>query len=413
MLPAQLKPGHFAGYPEKARQVAVNNLELLRRLPLSYVPLLLREVIAYDWKFPAERQELDAQFVYLGALPQESLGRAMASFEAITLSPNLERFDWIKGPGVFSEQLSAHLWATHQINSFRTAAIEFMNAFHAAAPQSPPPMPRLTIVAIGQGVVENSYPLFRKLRRHGLYCAQVDSTDGWRTLLDRVTARAVAHPVPFAHWYIDGGSPQIISSANLTPLSYGALAPVRAAVVAKMRGMRKSGRGTEELRTALSQMRPEEAGLTGETDDDHVLNHFKMSVVAESSGAQFFSTTFVQWAAREVLRRAQPLTLLARFAPRQTERSMNELLAGTQKAPVLDPEGSLIDADMAAYYTWLNQQRLSGASQSSFLVWFEDHKEALVVSPSLPPGGESNTRVKISELLDWARWPDSVRAAHH
>src|SRR5437870_6607956 len=175
MLPAQLKPAHFAGYPSKARQVAVNNLELLRQLPLSFVPLLLRELIAYDWKFPAEQQELDAQFVYLGALPPEGLRQAVAPFEAVKLSSELERFDWIKSPGVFSEQLSAQLWATHQINSFRTAAIEFMNAFHAATPESPPPMPRLTIVAIGQGVAENSYPLFRKLRRHGVYYTLVES----------------------------------------------------------------------------------------------------------------------------------------------------------------------------------------------------------------------------------------------
>ena len=44
--------------------MAVNNLELLRRLPLSFVSLLLRELIEYDWNFPAERQELNAQFVY-------------------------------------------------------------------------------------------------------------------------------------------------------------------------------------------------------------------------------------------------------------------------------------------------------------------------------------------------------------
>lgn len=401
MLPAQLRPGHFAAYPEKARQLAVNNLELLRRLPLSYVPLLLREVIAYDWKFPAERQELDAQFVYFGALSQEELRHAMASFEAITLSSDLERFNWVKDPSLFSAQLSAHLWSTHQINSFRTAATEFMNAFHSAAPQSPPPMPRLIIIAIGQGVAEIQYPPFRKLRRHGLYFTQVEAANGWRTLLDRVAARAAARPIPFAHWYIDGGSPQVISSAHLMPLSYGALAPVRAAVVAKMRSMRNSGSGTEELRTALSQMRPEDAGLTSEADDDRVLNHFKMNVIAESSGAEFFSTTFVQWAARELLRRAQPLTLLARFAPRQTERSMNELLAGSQKAPALDPEGSLVDADMGAYYIWLNQRRLLGASQGSFLVWFEDHSEALVVSPSVQPGMKSNAPVKMSELLDW------------
>jgi len=47
-----------------------------------------------------------------------------------------------------------------------------------------------------------------------------------------------------------------------------------------MRTMLKSGSGTEALRTALSQMRPEEAGLTGETDDDRVLSHFNLTVVA-------------------------------------------------------------------------------------------------------------------------------------
>ena len=79
-----------------------------------------------------------------------------------------------------------------------------------------------------------------------------------------------------------------------------------------------------------------------------MLNRFQVSVLTEGSGTQFFSPTFVQWAARELLRRAQPLTLLARFAPRQTGRSMNEMLADTQTRAVLDPLGSLIDADMGA-----------------------------------------------------------------
>jgi len=75
-------------------------------------------------------------------------------------------------------------------------------------------MPRLTIVAIGQGVAENSYPLFRKLRRHGVHYTQVESTDGWRTLLDRSNGKGQKrNPIPFAHWYVDGGSPQMMSSA--------------------------------------------------------------------------------------------------------------------------------------------------------------------------------------------------------
>ncbi len=83
-----------------------------------------------------------------------------------------------------------------------------------------------------------------------------------------------------------------------------------------------------------------------------------------------------------------------------TERSMNEALNDRQSSPVLDPEGALIDADMGAYYTWLNQARLTGAEESSFVVWFENHPEALAISPSSPRGAQSDRRVDLNELLD-------------
>ena len=109
-----------------------------------------------------------------------------------------------------------------------------------------------------------------------------------------------------------------------------------------------------------------------------------MKLLTEGSGTQIFSTTFAQWTAREALRRAQPLTLLVRFAPRQRQKPMNELLTESSDRPELDPVGSLIDADMGAYYNWINQQRLPGADQSSFLAWFENHGEALAIGPSMP-----------------------------
>ena len=78
---------------------------------------------------------------------------------------------------------------------------------------------------------------------------------------------------------------------------------------------------------------------------------------------------------------------------------MHELLAGNNEHPELDRAGSLIDADMAAYYIWVDQQRLSGASQATLLVWFENHGEALVISPNLPRNTESNNTVDMQWLL--------------
>jgi hypothetical protein len=399
MQPAQLNPEDFSSYPPLGQEVAVRGIGVLRRLPLSYVPLLLREVIAYDWRFPPERQEVDAQFSFLVGLSPERMQQVMRGFAALQLSPEMERIDWVNSPGDFSEHLSAELWATGQIAAFRSAAIEFLNTVHADFPPSRPDIPRLGIVVLGEGVGQNSYRLFRKLRSRGTYFSKVTAEDGARILLEHVAARAQQHPSPFAHWYVDGGKPITTPAPeSVEMLAYSEIEPLRSIVVARMRSLLMAGQGTEARRTALAKLAPKDFGLNP-AGADAVSDHFKVSVLSEGSGTQFFSTTFVQWSARELLRRAQPWTLFTRYAPRMTDLSMNEELSGNAKPPVLDAQGALIDADMGAYYTWIDMMRLTGASQSAFLVWFENHTEALAVAPSMAPGSTSGDAVSLQELL--------------
>jgi hypothetical protein len=156
------------------------------------------------------------------------------------------------------------------------------------------------------------------------------------------------------------------------------------------------GMGPEALRSQLAQMTPSELGLQS---GDQVLDRFRLKLLTEGSGTQIFSTTFAQWAAREALRRAQPCTLLVRFAPRQRQRPMNELLTDKAEQAEVDPVGSLLDADLGAYYSWINQRRLPGAEQSSFLVWFENHSEAVAIGPAMPRGTESSTPTDLRQLL--------------
>jgi hypothetical protein len=398
MLPNQLSAASFAGYPLEARQLAVKQLALLRRLPLAFLPLLLRELIVYDWKFPAERAELARQFTYLGSLPAGPFQAAMSAFARLQLARELEQTDWVNLPAIFSEQLSAHLWSTHQIDSFSTAAVEYMRTVTAFSPDPAVPVHRLGIAAIGQGAAGNDdYRLFRKLRPQGVYFTQVKPVGGVQVLLDAASARARAHPVPYGHWYIDGGA-GLAAPESLTRVSYGALSAPRAAIQSRMQ---KTYEATvfdpEAFRTMLARMKPEEAGFR--SGEDQVLTRFQLSLLTEGSGTQVFATTFVQWAAREALRRAQPLTLFVRFAPRQRDKQMNELLAERQRQPDLDPHGSLIDADMGAYYTWLNQQRLSGDDKSTFLAWFEDRGEAVAIGPGMERGKRSDSPIELAGLV--------------
>jgi hypothetical protein len=260
-------------------------------------------------------------------------------------------------------------------------------------------MPRLGIAVIGQGVVSYEQPLFRKLRPHGGYFNHVDPNTGLQQLLNAVGARAKAHPAPYGHWYIDGGDEAPHDSA-LTTVSYKALESIRAALLRKMQAeTERPGMGPEALRTAMAQMRPSDFGMS--SSGDAILDRFRLKLLTEGSGTQIYSTTFAQWAAREALRRAQPLTLLVRFAPRQRQKAMDELLSAGHASPELDLVGSLIDGDMGAYYNWINQQRLPGAEKSSFLVWFEGHSEAVAIGPGMPRGTQSTTAANLGQLVSW------------
>lgn len=399
MLPADLKPENFNGYPPEARKLALDYLGTLQRLPISFLPSLLREVIEYDFKFPVERQILEKELANLRSLSSPETKDWFHGFSEIQLSPKLERFDWVNAPAQFVEQLSSHLWTTHQLEAFRNAALEYADRLRAAVPLEAPALPRLGIAVIGQGVDSPHEPLFRKLRPHGAYFTGVKPEEGLPQLLEAVATRVKSNPTPYGHWYIDGGQ-ALPHNPDITCVSYKALEPARVALLTKIQHeTRKTGMGPEALRTVMAQMQPADLGFVKSSDP--VLDRFQVKLLTEGSGTQIFSTSFAQWAAREALRRAQPVTLLVRFAPRQRQKPMSELLSPSQESSELDPLGSLMDGDQAAYYNWLNQQRLPGAAQSWFLAWFENHSEAVAISPSLPRGTVSSSAATLPQLLSW------------
>jgi hypothetical protein len=400
MLPSEATAESFANYPPQARALAVHHLALIQHLPVVFAALLMQELIAYDWRFPAERRDLDDQFTYLESLSAVDLEGTMRGFASLSLSPALDRIDWIRRPGEFVEALTAELWSSHQIDSFRTTASAYAEAWRRAFPESRPVAPRLAVVALGRDLHADGYPLFRRLAPHGVRFAQVDANGAWEAMLDVTAARAAKYPLPYGHWYIDGGSTLAPEDARLTTVTWAQLAPVRVAMLSRMQSVIGSGHGgPEELRTLMAETTLKEVGLSGEGQDE-VLSRFKLSVLAEGSGTQIFSTTFVQWTARETLRRARPCTLLLRYAARQRQLPMNELLAGTGDRNAPDPQGSLIDADMGAYYTWIDQRRLMGADQATLIAWSEAHGQAIVAGPAAPRGTTAGNAMTMRQIFE-------------
>jgi hypothetical protein len=401
MQPTELKPGQFSNYPPEARRLAEHYTGTLTQLPPSFLPSLLREVFEYDYKFPVERKAVEKELETITALSPSDRAEWFDGFAQIKLSQQLVNYDWVNSPGQFVEQLSAHLWATHQLDAFRAAATSYANRLAATNPPEPPPVPRLGISVIGQGVTNYDAPLFRKLRPHGTHFTQVKPENALQTMLEVVAERTKAHPIPYGHWYVDGGT-EAKYDPSITGVSYRALEPARGALTAKMRAeIERPGMGPEALRTLMARMKPEDIGLasTANGNTDPVMARFQLKVLTEASGTQIFATTFAQWTAREALRRAQPVTLLVRFAPRQKQKPMNEMISASANSPELDAVGSLVDADFGSYYNYLNQQRLPGADRSSFVIWFEDHDQAVAIGPKWSRGSQSNSPTEMKALL--------------
>ena len=145
------------------------------------------------------------------------------------------------------------------------------------------------------------------------------------------------------------------------------------------------GMGPEELRTRMARLVPADLGM--DKNGDPVLDRFKVKLLTEGSGTQIYSTTFAQWTTREVLRRAQAVTLLVRFAPRQRQRPLNELLAADQ-----GQSGTRSAWARSSMPTWA--RTITGSISSacpalsgpSFVAWFEGHNQAVAIASIVPQG---------------------------
>jgi hypothetical protein len=398
-----LQSSDFARYPPRARDLAQQYLSMLTSLPVAFLAVFLRELMGYDWQFPVERAETEAQLHTLrnrGNLP--ILQQTLARFDSLPIAPCLQRTGWAAQPSRAVEEMTAFLWSAGAMDAFHVAGAAYGDQLAQIRAQQEKVRDRLSIVIVGRDAPFEQ-DLFRHLRPHGTCFENVRAIGGLKAVVALLEKRAQADPAPYAHWYVDGGEIDGRSALKgVSSISYGGLATTRRSLLEYMVTARSSSLvGPEELRSRMMQLGPTQLG-NSQGGSDEVLRHFELSVLTEGAGTQIFSTTFVQWTARELLRRARPDTLVLRYAPRQADRPMNELISVQDGEQELDPRGSLVDAEMGAYYTWINLNRLQGEEDCRFVAWHESGTTAIVVSPTLAKGTVSTQSCDVEQLLRWS-----------
>ncbi len=393
MKPGDLQETSFAAYPQSSRALAGEYLAALRAMPLSLLPSYLVQVQQYPTLFPVEAERLRLQLNALQARPELT-----QTFAGIELPPELERMDWVQQPALFVGALAGALWQTRQIDAYHQAAEVLFAALPQARRAAGGAAPML-IAVMGRSAAPGRYPLFTRLRKQGLYVRKLDETGAAATLTALLTKRAQGDASAYTHWYVDGGEPwPFTPKAAIEQVSFLVLAPVTDAVLREMDRAVREGSGPEVLADRLAAIRPEALGLEQVTADAR-MQHFLVSLLTQGSGTQLYSTSFVQAAAVELVRRAQPQTLLLRFAPRCKPASMNDMLEQRAQGVELDADGALVDADMAVYYAWLAMQRQPDGAHATLLVYVEGHGEAFVAGPGVTRGAQSTTPLRVEQLL--------------
>lgn len=398
MTPEQLRAEDFARYPAAGRAFAIESLDLLRRLPIAICPSFLQQMQVLDTSFPAERDSLRRQRDGLAVLPAEKFRALAAPLAQLSVPARLEKSDWVHEPEKFIPELTAWLWSSGQIDAFRSA----VQKLFAAIPDSPASPHRLTLVVVGRDAEAGAAPRLRKLRARGVVLTALDSQHMPQQIFQVFAHHAQGSSEPYAHWYVDGGDPwtqDFSSIAGAVSVTYPALDSLRKKTLARMEQLTQTGgAGAEAMRARLVGTTTQDLDAR-EVTADPVLARFYTELFTQSSGPQIFSTSFVQWSGRELARRAQPRTLLLRYAPRQRYQPFNELLR-TADPSRTDPEGSLRDAEMGAYYTWIEMNRITTPGKGTFLAWVEGTTQAVLIGSNAPRGTQCNTALQLKDAIE-------------
>ena len=141
-------------------------------------------------------------------------------------------------------------------------------------------------------------------------------------------------------------------------------------------------------------------------------------VLLTGNGTLLMNNTFVEWAAVQALKRAQPRILITRFGVRDKLRPFSSMVMFSQPRPsdqlpsVQDPAGSFVDVEQLSYYIWLNAEKtpptaakrsICFSPKASTRCWRSDRIGRPRPQSGLPPARLSDVCATMAQWLGVAR----------
>jgi hypothetical protein len=374
--------------------------DLLARLPVSFRAFLSLEAEKWPALFAPERAHLVALFDALAGADLADVLAGVARLERAAGCGDVRESDARKLQDATQALLRRKglqpAWRQEVDRVFAHLQPGLDERLHPAdGPR------RVVVVLYGSGIAIQRDRLWARLRPIGLRVplrleGAAAAEPFLRALFVPGDRRLIGAPgSPESTWVVEAGETLngiCEGGVAVTGLSYARLREYREDLArALYKRVTQGVSGPQELAAFARAMDapPPEGTVLGA---DPRVAAFVRDVLLGGNGALLVSNTFVEWAAVQALRRAQPRLLVARFGVRDKMKPFSSLLLfasprPTDQVPVVeDPFGSFVDVEQLAFYVWLQAEKSAAyRGKTLYLFLAEGLDEMLAIRPDRPP----------------------------
>jgi hypothetical protein len=425
-----------AGLTGEAATLAREHGEVLARLPATVHAFILVELQKWPLLFGPEQRYQRALLEHLSSLARRGLDQAVAGIGRIEADAGANRLGE-RNPARFQDEAQALLRKRGLSVAWRKEVDELFQKVDPALERQlyPPDAPRRLVVQIyGSGIAVQREKLWSRFTGGGLRVPlNLEGTNGTEQFLlelfgtrehGRIAPALLAGAIesaPFETWLIEshealhalcdakgGGT----SAGSLTGLSYDRLRPYRDDLTRALNRKIQSGVESPQAFAAYARslhIVPPAGTLLYSAD---VLLAFVRDVLLTGNGTLVMNNTFVEWAAVQALRRAQPRILVTRFGVRDRLKPFSSMVLFSQprasdRIPIAqDPIGSFVDVEQLSYYVWLNAEKNPAYRNKTLYIFLaEGVDEMLAIRSDVPATPSRLAPARLSDVYaTMAHW---------
>jgi hypothetical protein len=405
--------------PEKLEEALKK--DVLKRLPLTFLPYVNQQIKEWNYLFPNERRAAETLIVFVDGLTPEQSERLFR--DVVEIEGKMGVRYWKFSTSEQTIQNSSQLASSTFFQDWRRAVQAVFDAAdehaRASGAASDALRNRLVLLGIPRNIAVGEASVWRRWRgTGGVHVVDLSALGMGQGALEYLLAGpsgAVPKSVPKIEaglldtmrkrrnvsladtWVVDAEKRLVESilardsareqAEGAILLSYGRLDGYRESFAHEMNSMRKDLSDADAVFDRLRKVEvthwcPPEVLL------DPVVPEFVRSLYLSGNGAVIFGNSFVEWAASEAFRRARPALLAAQFGMRSKPKPFTGVAVfenPDQVNPlptVEDLPGSATDAEMLALYVWLAAARYEEYQKTTVCVCLaESLGQAYVVAP--------------------------------